>query len=85
MTLLKPFLRMGTRDRVIQDYGPITLSQYIIEKLYVDQQIHYHGTNLSTLHEFLPKEILPDELGGEHGPYQASWWLGKLAEKATNA
>ncbi|XP_062554117.1 alpha-tocopherol transfer protein-like [Armigeres subalbatus] len=36
-----------------------------------NKRIFAHGSNLKSLHEHLPKEILPEEYGGTLGPIQA--------------
>ncbi|XP_015929972.1 clavesin-1 [Parasteatoda tepidariorum] len=33
------------------------------------QRVHFHGSKLESLHEFVPKELLPEELGGTMGPF----------------
>lgn len=37
-----------------------------------------HGLNLNTLHEHIPKDILPSELGGEQPPHDSRIWLKNL-------
>ncbi|XP_035225599.1 alpha-tocopherol transfer protein-like isoform X2 [Stegodyphus dumicola] len=32
-------------------------------------QVYFHGNDLSSLHQFLPKEMLPEEFGGTQGPF----------------
>lgn len=42
------------------------------------ERIFLHGNNLSTLHEHLPKDILPAEMGGEKPSYNPQVWIDKL-------
>nr|XP_015927558.1 alpha-tocopherol transfer protein-like isoform X2 [Parasteatoda tepidariorum] len=35
-------------------------------------RIHFHGNNMNQLHEYIPKEILPPEYGGNNINYSAS-------------
>ncbi|KAK6629828.1 hypothetical protein RUM43_003648 [Polyplax serrata] len=44
----------------------------------VKERIYLHGNNLSTLHEYIPKDILPAELGGEGPPFNPLIWAEKL-------
>jgi hypothetical protein len=37
-----------------------------------------HGNNLSTLHDSLPLDILPAELGGEGPSYNSERWLNEF-------
>ena len=46
-------------------------------------QLYLHGNNLSTLHEYLPIDILPTELGGEGPPFNPLPWAEKLMNIAT--
>lgn len=50
------------------------------------QRIYVHGNNLSTLHDYVTKDILPAELGGEQPSYNPEVWLKTLleAEEAKN-
>lgn len=40
----------------------------------------FHGHNLSNLHEKIPREILPTELGGERGPYRSDEWIRQMLD-----
>ncbi|KAK4874136.1 hypothetical protein RN001_013496 [Aquatica leii] len=42
------------------------------------ERIYVHGNNLSTLHDYLPKDILPAEMGGEQPSYNPHNWLENL-------
>lgn len=44
----------------------------------MNNKIYFHGHNLSGLHQRVPREILPTELGGEQGPYQSAQWIEEL-------
>ncbi|GLH15394.1 Uncharacterized protein GBIM_19850 [Gryllus bimaculatus] len=43
-------------------------------------KIYLHGNNLSTLHDYVTKDILPAELGGEGPSYNPVQWADKLLE-----
>lgn len=45
------------------------------------ERIHLHGYNLSTLHEYVTKDILPSDLGGEGPSHNTEDWLAKLSPK----
>ena len=34
-----------------------------------------HGTNLSTLHEHIPRDVVPSDLGGEGRAYKPEEWI----------
>jgi hypothetical protein len=38
-------------------------------------QIHNHGSDLTSLHEHVPKEVLPTEYGGEAGSIRENWGM----------
>lgn len=42
------------------------------------ERIYVHGNNLSTLFEYVPRDILPTEMGGEQGGYNPQVWLKKM-------
>lgn len=44
------------------------------------KRIHMHGTNLSTLHEMIARDILPTELGGDGAPLNNENWYNTLLE-----
>lgn len=44
------------------------------------ERIHLHGSNLSTLHESITKDILPTELGGEAAAINPLDWVHTLLE-----
>ena len=46
-------------------------------------QIHVHGNNLSSLHKHLPPRLLPAQLGGERGEYNAQSWTDTVLEGKT--
>lgn len=45
-------------------------------------RIHLHGSNLSTLHESITKDILPTELGGEAAAINPLDWVHTLLESS---
>ncbi|KAF5270683.1 hypothetical protein FQA39_LY01421 [Lamprigera yunnana] len=45
------------------------------------ERIYVHGNNLSTLHDYVPKDILPAEMGGEQPSYNPHDWLKNLTEQ----
>lgn len=51
----------------------------------IKQRIYVHGNNLSTLHEYVARDILPAELGGEQPSYNPEIWLNKLLEAEKEA
>lgn len=46
------------------------IKQFLTEK--IKSRIHFHGSNLKSLHKHIPPEILPEELGGELGPMDST-------------
>lgn len=42
------------------------------------QKIHFHGSDLSKLHSIVSPDILPKELGGRKGSFDASQWFQHL-------
>lgn len=44
------------------------------------ERITLHGSNLSTLHEYIAKDILPTELGGEGPSINPLDWVHTLLE-----
>lgn len=46
------------------------------------ERFHLHGTNLSTLHDCLAKDILPPELGGEGPSVNTLDWYHYLLESS---
>jgi hypothetical protein len=46
------------------------------------EHIKLHGTNLSTLHEVVPRDILPPELGGEGPQFNPLLWYHTLLESS---
>lgn len=49
----------------------------------IKERIFVHGNNLSTLHDYVHKDILPAELGGEQPSYNPEIWLKTLTEGGT--
>lgn len=43
-----------------------------------NQKIHFHGSDLKKLHKIVSPEILPAEIGGTRGPFDACKWFDKL-------
>lgn len=41
-------------------------------------QFIVHGTNLSNLHEYLPRDVVTPELGGEGTAYRTDEWIDTL-------
>lgn len=46
------------------------------------EKIYMHGNNMSTLHEYVSKDILPAELGGEGPSFNPTVWSDKLLEES---
>lgn len=44
----------------------------------IKNRIFFHGSNLCSLHEHIPVEILPEELGGETGKFDNSSFVKEL-------
>ena len=42
------------------------------------QRFHFHGRNLEELFSFVSPEILPDEIGGSGGSFNADWYREAL-------
>ncbi|XP_065226520.1 clavesin-2-like [Planococcus citri] len=57
--------------------GIITvIKSFLKEK--TKQKFIVHGSNLSSLHEYLPRDVLPPELGGEGTAYRTDEWIELL-------
>jgi len=49
------------------------------------KRIHMHGTNLSTLHDMIARDVLPTELGGDGAPLNnENWYTTLLDSMRTN-
>lgn len=46
------------------------------------EKIYMHGNNMSTLHEYVSKDILPAELGGEGPSFNPTMWSDRLLEES---
>lgn len=46
------------------------------------EKIYMHGNNMSTLHEYVSKDILPAELGGEGPSFNPTVWSDRLLEES---
>ncbi|KAK3927645.1 Clavesin-2 [Frankliniella fusca] len=46
------------------------------------EKIYMHGNNMSTLHEYVSKDILPAELGGEGPSFNPTLWSDELLEES---
>jgi len=42
------------------------------------KKIHFHGSDLTQLHDIVPRDILPKEIGGTKGAYSSKVWYDKL-------
>ncbi|KAF2886999.1 hypothetical protein ILUMI_19174 [Ignelater luminosus] len=47
------------------------------------ERIYVHGNNLSTLHDYVAKDILPAEMGGEQPSHNPEIWLKKVISAGT--
>ncbi|XP_042909018.1 alpha-tocopherol transfer protein-like [Parasteatoda tepidariorum] len=60
----------------IVNESPILRYVFNIFKIFLSEKImtriHFHGNNMNQLHEYIPKEILPPEYGGNNINYSAS-------------
>ncbi|KAL3197782.1 hypothetical protein MRX96_053866, partial [Rhipicephalus microplus] len=43
--------------------------------------IHIHGSDMASLHQYLPPSILPEEYGGVHGPFDNSKYCQGLYDR----
>lgn len=50
--------------------------------VFLSSQIYLHGNNLSTLHEHLPTDILPTELGGTGPAFNPGLWAEPVIHSA---
>lgn len=69
----------------VKDYGVLFFMNVILQHLYLCAimfQIYMHGNNMSTLHEYVSKDILPAELGGEGPSFNPSVWSDQLLEES---
>ncbi|XP_066992577.2 clavesin-2 isoform X2 [Anabrus simplex] len=62
--------------------GALTLIRPFLKEK-TKEKIYLHGNNLSTLHDYVTKDILPAELGGEAPAYNPMVWANKLLETST--
>ncbi|XP_068229029.1 retinol-binding protein pinta-like isoform X1 [Palaemon carinicauda] len=46
------------------------------------KRVHLHGSNIESMHKYVPKSMLPSEYGGTAGTIQeiADYWLSKMDE-----
>ncbi|KAH8025957.1 hypothetical protein HPB51_014290 [Rhipicephalus microplus] len=44
-------------------------------------RIHIHGSDMASLHQYLPPSILPEEYGGVHGPFDNSKYCQGLYDR----
>lgn len=47
---------------------------------HLSPQIYTHGSNMQSLHEHIPPEILPSEFGGQLGPFDNQAFVQSLVE-----
>nr|CAD7413445.1 unnamed protein product [Timema poppensis] len=48
-------------------------------------RLFVHGNNLSSLHEAVPRDVLPPELGGEGPPFSPLMWARQLMQYTTTS
>lgn len=58
----------------------MVIKQFLKDK--IKERIFVHGNNLSTLFEYLPRDILPTELGGEMSSYNPKIWMDELMHQS---
>lgn len=56
------------------------IKQFLKDK--TKDRIYVHGNNLSTLHDYVARDILPTEMGGEKASYNPEIWLKIMTETA---
>ena len=63
---------------------PYSLTQYVYRTIKpvlskkMQQRFHFHGRNYEELFTYVSPEILPDEIGGSGGPFNADWYREAL-------
>lgn len=83
MLLVRPFMKSEIRKMV-----SFSIIYYLCRKfdskicIHFLLQIHTHVPNSSTLFDFVPKDILPVDYGGEAGNVAdiKKWWMDKIME-----
>lgn len=58
------------------DAALMVIKQFLKDK--IKERIYVHGNNLSTLFDYVPRDILPTELGGEQSSYNPNTWIERL-------
>ena len=46
----------------------------------IRRRIHLHGSNMNSLHKYIPKSILPAEYGGEQEPFDNTAWRENILD-----
>ncbi|XP_015924935.1 alpha-tocopherol transfer protein-like [Parasteatoda tepidariorum] len=68
---------------VVNNPGVFTVLFAMIKPLLkekIKKRIYFHGDNMSSLHEYLPPDILPKEYGGTRGKFENSKFFDSLME-----
>lgn len=60
-------------------YGPYLI--WILNVIIIFSQLHFHGEDLESLHQHIPAEELPEELGGSKGPLDNTFLLENLKKQ----
>ncbi|UYV78272.1 TTPAL [Cordylochernes scorpioides] len=89
-TLARPFLsdKLKSRSMKYLQYHinkslwlpPFDWSGRMCNKRVIGFQLYFHGTNLSSLHQHVPPELLPEEFGGTLGPFDNREWAKVLLD-----
>ena len=61
----------------------MVIKPFLNEK--TSNRLFVHGNNLSTLHDYLPKDILPTELGGDIPSINTDIWIQKILDGGENS
>ncbi|OQR71174.1 alpha-tocopherol transfer protein-like [Tropilaelaps mercedesae] len=64
------------QDHVVFDYIFFMTKPFLSRK--VQKRLHVHGTNIAALHEHICPSILPEEYGGEAGPFETDHWTSQM-------
>jgi len=62
---MKPFMKKELAEKVINSISYVKFIYLVIYKSnYILFQLHYHSIDSETIFDYIPKEIMPNEIGG---------------------
>jgi len=63
---MKPFMKKELAEKVINSISDIKFTYLgsVYKSNYILFQLHYHSVDSETIFDYIPKEILPNEIGG---------------------